>query len=89
MYPMCASCGIEIRWQPTTLGGAQYCCIGCAEGGPCTCDYSQLPRREAHTAIVVHYEFREHVAIVRHREPRAESDAGSPGSHLAIHLSKE
>ena len=40
----CANCGIVIRWQPTKIGANIYCCLGCAEGGPCRCDYDNLPR---------------------------------------------
>jgi hypothetical protein len=50
--PICANCGIEIRWQPTIVDGVAYCCLGCSRGGPCECDYSQLPRPKDHTAIV-------------------------------------
>ena len=42
--PMCTNCGIVIRWQPTKVGSKIYCCLGCAEGGPCRCDYDNLPR---------------------------------------------
>jgi len=44
MLPVCANCGIEIRWQPTNVDGKVYCCMGCVEGGPCTCDYEHLPQ---------------------------------------------
>ena len=40
----CANCGIVIRWQPTVVNGEFYCCVGCSQGGPCTCDYSNLPK---------------------------------------------
>jgi len=40
----CANCGIIIHWQPTIVDGKVYCCVGCSQGGPCTCDYSHLPR---------------------------------------------
>ena len=39
----CANCEIEIRWKPTKANGRAYCCAGCAEGGPCECDYDRLP----------------------------------------------
>jgi hypothetical protein len=39
----CANCGISIRWQATLVEGRAYCCLGCAEGGPCLCDYDNLP----------------------------------------------
>jgi len=47
----CANCGIEIRWQPTIVDGKVYCCLGCSQGGPCTCDYSNLPQPNDATAI--------------------------------------
>lgn len=44
MSHICANCGIPIHWQPTLVDGIAYCCVGCAGGGPCTCDYSHLPQ---------------------------------------------
>lgn len=41
---VCANCGIVIRWQATILEGRPYCCLGCAQGGPCDCDYDNLPQ---------------------------------------------
>jgi len=41
----CANCEIVIHWQPTVVDGRVYCCLGCAQGGPCECDYDNLPRR--------------------------------------------
>ena len=41
--PTCANCGIVIRWQPTRVEARVYCCSGCAGGGPCQCDYENLP----------------------------------------------
>ena len=43
MQVICANCGIKIRWQPTIIEEKTYCCWGCSQGGPCTCDYSNLP----------------------------------------------
>lgn len=40
----CANCDIEIEWAPTMLAGERFCCRGCARGGPCSCDYSDLPQ---------------------------------------------
>lgn len=51
--PVCASCGIVIRWQPTIVDGEVYCCLGCAQGGPCECDYDNLPQPDGHTAMVL------------------------------------
>ena len=50
--PICANCGIEVRWRPTIVDGVPYCCLGCSRGGPCECDYSRLPRTGDNTAIV-------------------------------------
>ena len=44
MKTVCANCGIEFNWQPTIVDGMAYCCLGCSQGGPCTCDYSRLPQ---------------------------------------------
>ncbi len=43
MNHVCANCGITIDWQATVIDGDVFCCLGCAQGGPCTCDYSNLP----------------------------------------------
>lgn len=50
--PVCVTCGIIIRWQPTIIDGQIYCCLGCAQGGPCECDYDNLPKLDAASAIV-------------------------------------
>ena len=49
---MCANCGIVIRWQPTIVDGKTYCCLGCARGGPCECDYENLPPPEGINPLV-------------------------------------
>ncbi|HLW01699.1 MAG TPA: hypothetical protein VKT82_23780 [Ktedonobacterales bacterium] len=43
VLPRCANCDIEIAWSPIVSGGLAYCCLGCAQGGPCSCDYSEHP----------------------------------------------
>jgi hypothetical protein len=50
---VCANCGIQIRWQATVVAGQTYCCLGCAQGGPCDCDYDNLPQADRASAIVV------------------------------------
>lgn len=50
---VCANCGIEIRWQPTIVEGKVYCCPGCTEGGPCDCDYDNLPEPGAVNPLVI------------------------------------
>ncbi len=49
----CANCGIAIRWQPTVVDGKVYCCLGCANGGPCECDYDHLPMPGDRVSLVV------------------------------------
>jgi hypothetical protein len=51
--PMCANCGIVIRWQPTIVDDRLFCCLGCAEGGPCECDYDNLPEPGQTKAMVL------------------------------------
>lgn len=51
MLPKCSNCGIEIRWQPTVVDARTYCCIGCSQGGPCTCDYEHLPAKGARVSL--------------------------------------
>jgi hypothetical protein len=50
---VCENCGIAIRWQPTIVGGKTFCCLGCARGGPCECDYDNLPHLGEMNALVV------------------------------------
>ncbi len=52
--PVCANCGIVIRWQPTIVDGKTYCCLGCAQGGPCECDYDNLPQPGEMRAMMLH-----------------------------------
>jgi len=49
----CETCGIVIRGQPTIIGDKTYCCLGCAQGGPCECDYDNLPHPDEMNALVV------------------------------------
>ncbi len=50
---VCANCGITIRWQPTIVNGQVYCCLGCAQGGPCVCDYDNLPQPDEINPMVL------------------------------------
>ena len=49
---VCDNCSIVIRWQPTIVDGKVYCCMGCVHGGPCECDYDNLPQPGDVNAIV-------------------------------------
>ena len=51
MKTVCANCGFEFNWQPTIVDGVAYCCIGCSQGGPCCCDYGNLPQPDDSTAL--------------------------------------
>ena len=35
----CASCDGRITDRPVYRMDEAYCCVGCAEGGPCVCSY--------------------------------------------------
>lgn len=35
----CASCEGEITARPVYRTDEAYCCVGCAAGGPCVCNY--------------------------------------------------
>jgi hypothetical protein len=50
---VCANCGIVIFWQPTLVDARIYCCPGCAQGGPCECDYDNLPKPGDVNAMVL------------------------------------
>jgi hypothetical protein len=48
----CASCDIELDRSPLVVEGSEYCCQGCAKGGPCVCSYVGDPvkyPRNGHT----------------------------------------
>jgi len=62
----CANCGIPIRWLPTRVDGAVYCCVGCAAGGPCSCDYAHLPQPDQRAPLA-----RRRISALRatHRSP--------------------
>jgi hypothetical protein len=55
MDTVCLNCGIPIRWQPTVIDGKVYCCLGCAAGGPCECDYDHLPMPSDRVSIVLRH----------------------------------
>jgi hypothetical protein len=50
---VCANCGITIRWASTIVEEKVYCCPGCAQGGPCDCDYDSLLPPGSSNPIVV------------------------------------
>jgi hypothetical protein len=37
----CASCDGTITGEPVYRMDEAYCCLGCADGGPCICSYEQ------------------------------------------------
>lgn len=38
---LCASCDGVITEMPVFRMDEPYCCLGCADGGPCICTYEQ------------------------------------------------
>ena len=80
MIPKCANCGIPIRWLPTRVGEALYCCVGCAAGGPCECDYARLPRPDQAAPLVrrARYQGPERVERGRHGHARSRAEQASP-----------
>ena len=44
---VCANCFAEFDWSPTVEDGEEFCCAGCARGGPCICTYGAPPLRTA------------------------------------------
>ena len=40
---VCANCFAEFDWSPTVEEGEEFCCAGCAQGGPCICTYGAPP----------------------------------------------
>ena len=69
MVRRCANCDIRIQWQGTVVDGMTYCCLGCSQGGPCSCDYFNLPRDTGNAGLVSPgAEKREHRNLHRCRE---------------------
>jgi chaperonin GroES len=50
----CANCAIEFAWIPVRAQDQEYCCAGCADGGPCACDYGALADQMAQTRTAHH-----------------------------------
>ena len=69
MAVSCANCGIQFAWQPTVVDGRSYCCIGCAMGGPCSCDYSNLPNDTECRMIMVITKAREIIPFPSQEDP--------------------
>jgi len=65
MQVACANCGIEIRWQPTIVDAEAYCCWGCSQGGPCTCDYSNLPLSTDSVALACFIAAKEEIHLLQ------------------------
>jgi transcription elongation factor GreA len=42
----CATCELHVDWPPVEQAGRDYCCAGCAAGGPCYCSYDDHQRME-------------------------------------------
>ena len=70
---ICANCGIAIHWQSTLVDDKAYCCHGCAEGGPCACDYDNLPPRGAVRPMIHHSVYE---SSARLPDPGRHSDSG-------------
>ncbi len=68
LLPQCANCQITIHWLPTVVDGRFYCCFGCADGGPCTCDYSHLPVASERSAMVLHHS--QYIIFIEQTEKR-------------------
>jgi hypothetical protein len=79
MNAICANCGIEITWQPTVVDGQTYCCLGCSLGGPCSCDYSNLPKVGEFRAVVR----RTSVILLATRSGRSETRHEAAASRAA------
>lgn len=52
--PLCRNCGAAIPWTPVISDGAPFCCLGCAQGGPCYCSYDLPAGSEPRPARRVH-----------------------------------
>lgn len=42
----CLNCGLAISWPSIIVNGMEYCCGGCALGGPCYCSYDAAGSEE-------------------------------------------
>jgi hypothetical protein len=76
---VCANCGIKVHWQPTVIDGVAYCCLGCSRGGPCECDYSNLPQPGDKVALVPKAQTEESEF---HSELNAQEKKSPPGDRI-------
>lgn len=51
---VCDGCGVEISWAPVLMNKRVYCCLDCAEGRPCQCDFpvEELEQAQITPALV-------------------------------------
>jgi hypothetical protein len=75
----CANCDIDILWPATVAQGKTYCCLGCAAGGPCTCDYSEYS--SVNVSGVIYYGAEAKYALQRQRSEANEADDRNRGDH--------
>ncbi len=47
----CANCFAEFEWTPFVQDGEEFCCSGCADGGPCICTYTGAPHLQQESAV--------------------------------------
>ncbi len=54
----CDSCDIDLGHDHLVARGKTFCCVGCADGGPCVCSYERgdcrLPHRNGHSDPVIY-----------------------------------
>jgi len=48
----CGNCSLPVGWPRVYMGGVAYCCLGCAQGGPCYCSYDQ-EGKDSHVKMVL------------------------------------
>ncbi len=68
---VCRNCGIEIEWQPVIVDRQPYCCLGCAQGGPCQCDYDRLPSLDTPATLAQRMPSQDLGVLIRRPAPLA------------------
>ena len=49
---VCDGCGVEIAWLPVVVDERHYCCLDCAAGRLCECDYPPEEERSEQESVV-------------------------------------
>jgi hypothetical protein len=76
----CASCEDLIAGKPVYRMDETYCCIGCAQGGPCMCTYESDMADDGVDRLGLPFAMTEQVSPLDKREPDGQKP--EPTTHM-------